>query len=71
MTNVKISIENYESKLKDWKDSVDNREDNLYFISEELNDKDIHKKAWEIGLIISVSFQGFLSKINFVDILNK
>lgn len=71
MANVKISIENYESKLKDWKDSVDNRVDNLYFISEELNDKDIHKKAWEIGLIISVSSQGFLSKINFVDILNK
>ncbi len=69
MPNVKINQSNYDNKLIDWKNSATNRSDVLYFITDELNEKDIQQLAWKKGLIIKIETIGFLSKITFVDIL--
>jgi len=69
MANVKINQQNYDNKLNDWKNSEKNRGDVLYFITEELNEKEVNQLAWKKGLIISIVPQGFLSKITFLDIL--
>lgn len=70
MANVKTNQSNYDNKLSDWKNSATNRGDVLYFISDELNEKDIQQIAWKKGLIISITNAGFLSKITFIDTLN-
>ena len=70
MANVKINLNNYDNKLHDWKTSVTNRADVLYFVTDELNEKDIQQLAWKKGLIISITNAGFLSKITFIDTLN-
>lgn len=70
MANVKINQANYDNKLHDWKTSVTNRADVLYFVTDELNEKDIQQLAWKKGLIIKIETIGFLSKITFLDILN-
>ncbi len=70
MANVKINSNNYDNKLHDWKTSVTNRADVLYFVTDELNEKDIQQIAWKKGLIISITNAGFLSKITFIDTLN-
>lgn len=70
MANVKINSNNYDNKLHDWKTSVTNRADVLYFVTDELNEKDIQQLAWKKGLIISITNAGFLSKITFIDTLN-
>ena len=41
MANVKTNQSNYDNKLSDWKNSATNRGDVLYFVSDELNEKDI------------------------------
>ncbi len=69
MANVKINQQNYDNKLNDWKNSATNRENILYFISDELNEKDINQLAFKKGLIIKIEPIGFLSKITFLDIL--
>ena len=69
MPNVKINSSNYDNKLSDWKVSATNRGDLLYFVTDELNEKDIQQVAWEKGLIIKIETIGFLSKIAFLDIL--
>jgi hypothetical protein len=69
MPNVKINQSNYDNKLIDWKNSATNRSDVLYFVTDELNEKDIQQLAWKKGLIIKIETIGFLSKITFVDIL--
>ena len=69
MANVKINSNNYDNKLHDWKTSVTNRADVLYFVTDELNEKDIQQLAWKKGLIIKIETIGFLSKITFLDIL--
>ena len=69
MANVKINLNNYDNKLHDWKTSVTNRADVLYFVTDELNEKDIQQLAWKKGLIIKIETIGFLSKITFLDIL--
>jgi hypothetical protein len=69
MPNVKINQSNYDNKLIDWKNSATNRSDVLYFITDELNEKDIQQLAWKKGLIIKIETIGFLSKITFLDIL--
>lgn len=69
MANVKINQSNYDNKLIDWKNSATNRSDVLYFVTDELNEKDIQQLAWKKGLIIKIETIGFLSKITFVDIL--
>ena len=70
MANVKINSNNYDTKLHDWKTSATNRGDFLYFVTDELNEKDIQQIAWKKGLIISITNTGFLSKITFIDTLN-
>lgn len=70
MPNVKINQSNYDNKLHDWKTSVTNRADVLYFVTDELNEKDIQQLAWKKGLIIKIETIGFLSKITFIDTLN-
>jgi len=70
MANVKINQQNYDNKLHDWKTSVTNRADVLYFVTDELNEKDIQQLAWKKGLIIKIETIGFLSKITFIDTLN-
>lgn len=70
MANIKITQNNYDNKLNDWKQSATNRGDFFYFVTDELNEKDIQQVAWKKGLIISIETIGFLSKITFVDILN-
>ena len=70
MPNIKIIQTTLDEKLTCWKKSEINREDVLYFLTEELNEKDIEKIAWELGLIIKIETIGFLSKIIFIDILN-
>jgi len=70
MANVKINQQNYDNKLNDWKNSATNRGDILYFISDELNEKDINQLAFKKGLIINIINIGYLSKITFIDILN-
>lgn len=69
MPNVKINQANYDNKLNDWKNSATNRADVLYFITEELNEKEVNQLAWKKGLIIKIETIGFLSKITFLDIL--
>lgn len=69
MPNVKINQANYDNKLIDWKNSATNRSDLLYFVTDELNEKDIQQLAWKKGLIIKIETIGFLSKITFLDIL--
>lgn len=69
MPNVKINQSNYDNKLNDWKNSATNRGDFLYFVTDELNEKDIQQVAWKKGLIIKIEKIGFLSKITFLDIL--
>lgn len=69
MPNVKVNQQNYDNKLTDWKQSATNRGDILYFITEELNEKEVNQMAWKNGLIIKIETIGFLSKITFVDIL--
>ena len=69
MPNVKINQANYDNKLQDWKTSVTNRADVLYFVTDELNEKDIQQLAWKKGLIIKIETIGFLSKVTFLDIL--
>ena len=69
MPNVKINQANYDNKLIDWKNSATNRSDLLYFVTDEMNEKDIQQLAWEKGLIIKIETIGFLSKITFLDIL--
>ena len=69
MPNVKINQANYDNKLNDWKISATNRGDILYFVTDELNEKDINQIAWKKGLIIKIESVGFLSKITFLDIL--
>ena len=69
MANVKINPNNYDNKLIDWKNSATNRGDLLYFVTDELNEKDINQLAWKKGLIIKIETIGFLSKITFLDIL--
>ena len=70
MANVKTNQSNYDNKLSDWKNSATNRGDVLYFVTDELNEKDIQQIAWKKGLIISITSAGFLSKITFIDTLN-
>jgi len=70
MANVKINSNNYDNKLNDWKNSATNRGDLLYFVTDELNEKDIHQVAWKKGLIVKIETIGFLSKVTFLDILN-
>lgn len=70
MANVKINQANYDNKLNDWKNSATNRGDLLYFVTDELNEKDIQQVAWKKGLIVKIETIGFLSKIIFIDILN-
>jgi len=70
MPNVKINQSNYDNKLIDWKNSATNRSDVLYFVTDELNEKDIQQLAWKKGLIIKIETIGFLSKITFLDTLN-
>ena len=70
MPNVKINQSNYDNKLNDWKNSATNRGDLLYFVTDELNEKDIQQVAWKKGLIVKIETIGFLSKITFLDILN-
>ncbi len=70
MANVKINQANYDNKLNDWKNSATNRGDLLYFVTDELNEKDIQQVAWKKGLIVKIETIGFLSKIIFLDILN-
>ena len=69
MPNVKINQSNYDNKLNDWKNSATNRGDLLYFVTDELNEKDIQQLAWKKGLIIKIETIGFLSKVTFLDIL--
>ncbi len=69
MPNVKTNQANYDNKLTDWKNSATNRGDILYFVTDELNEKDIQQMAWKKGLIIKIESVGFLSKITFLDIL--
>ena len=47
MANVKINQANYDNKLNDWKNSATNRGDLLYFVTDELNEKDIQQVAWK------------------------
>jgi len=70
MANVKINQANYDNKLIDWKNSATNRSDLLYFVTDELNEKDIQQLAWKKGLIVKIETIGFLSKVTFLDILN-
>lgn len=70
MPNVKINQANYDNKLNDWKNSETNRGDLLYFVTDELNEKDIQQIAWKKGLIVKIETIGFLSKVTFLDILN-
>lgn len=70
MPNVKINQSNYDNKLNDWKNSATNRGDLLYFVTDELNEKDIQQVAWKKGLIVKIETIGFLSKVTFLDILN-
>lgn len=70
MPNVKINQSNYDNKLNDWKNSATNRGDLLYFVTDELNEKDIQQIAWKKGLIVKIETIGFLSKVTFLDILN-
>lgn len=69
MPNVKINQANYDNKLNDWKNSATNRGDLLYFVSDEICERDIQQIAWKKGLIIKIETIGFLSKITFLDIL--
>lgn len=69
MANVKINQQNYDNKLIDWKNSATNRGDFLYFVSDEICERDIQQIAWKKGLIIKIETIGFLSKITFLDIL--
>jgi len=43
--------------------------DLLYFVSDEICERDIQQIAWKKGLIIKIETIGFLSKITFLDIL--
>lgn len=70
MPNVKINQSNYDNKLNDWKNSATNRGDLLYFVTDELNEKDIQQVAWKKGLVVKIETIGFLSKVTFLDILN-
>ena len=69
MPNVKINQSNYDNKLNDWKNSATNRGDLLYFVTDELNEKDIQQVAWKKGLVVKIETIGFLSKVTFLDIL--
>ena len=70
MPNVEIKKDNNNNKLNDGKNTEKNRGDLLYFVTDELNEKDIQQVAWKKGLIVKIETIGFLSKIIFLDILN-
>lgn len=69
MANVRINQNNFDNKINDWKVSDKNRLDTLYFLSDELNEREINLVAWKKGILISISKSDFISKITFIDIL--
>ena len=70
MANIKINEQNKENKLSQWKNDPLTRTDIYFFISDEINERDIQQIAFKKGLIIEVSrVNNFLSKIVFIDIL--
>ena len=72
MANIKLTANNFDNKLEDWKNNVStSRVDVLYFLTSEINETDIQQVAWEKNLLISISgVDNFTSKITFVDTLN-
>ena len=72
MANIKLTANNFDNKLEDWKNDVGfSRADVLYFLTSEINETDIQQVAWEKNLLIAISsVDSFTSKIIFVDILN-
>ncbi len=71
MANVKLDNENKESLLLDWKNSVTNRADILYFIKEDVNLVELERLAFSIGVIIKVeNHSNALLKVTLVDLLN-
>lgn len=71
MANIKLDNENKESLLLDWKNSVTNRGDVLYFIKEDVNLVELERLAFSIGVIIKVeNHSNALLKVILVDLLN-
>lgn len=71
MANIKLDNENKESLLLDWKNSVTNRADVLYFIKEDVNLVELERLAFSIGVIIKVeNHSNALLKVTLVDLLN-
>lgn len=71
MANIKLDNENKESLLLDWKNSVTNRSDILYFIKEDVNLVELERLAFSIGVIIKVeNHSNALLKVTLVDLLN-
>lgn len=71
MANIKLDNENKESLLLDWKNSVTNRGDVLYFIKEDVNLVELERLAFSIGVIIKVeNHSNALLKVTLVDLLN-
>ena len=71
MASRKLTNTNKVSLLQDWAQNATNRGDFLYFITEQLNPRELEEQAFNRGLLIRIDqVDGLVSKITFVDLLS-
>lgn len=72
MANVKMTPSNYDDILDDMATNTGSaRTDTFYFSPTELNEISIRQLAWEKNLVLTIQgVDSFVSKVNFLDILN-
>lgn len=71
MANIKLTQSNFDNMLSNWKTNKDtSRGDIFYFITEEINERDIRQVSWKKNILINISqVDNYVSKITFVDSL--
>ena len=71
MANIKLTNQNKQIVLLDWKNDSANRADILYFIKDDININELEKLAFDIGVLIKIeNHYSSLLKITFIDFLN-
>jgi len=72
MANVKMTPSNYDDILDDMATNTGSaRTDTFYFSPTELNESSIRQLGWEKNLVLTIQgVDSFVSKVNFLDILN-
>lgn len=68
MAKVMLNNANKKALLLDWKNSTANRTNELYFISEDINEKEVIEACFAAKILIKIeTVDAILSKITFVD----